>query len=479
MKTNILLAAIAILPAVADGAPARGAGKMSLHDYLEQVRSANTAYRGALLASEGALGRSHEGAKLVAPTLFASAQLVSDAKQPVSPGFTYDKLRQNGYVVGLSQATRFGLQARLSYNLNYFSYVNAGVPGGTMGINASYYEAHPTLELTQSLWANGFGRATRANLELAEAQALSAGYSNRHLARATRIHAETSYWTLVVRRQNLRLQSDAFERAQKIYDWSARRARLQLADRADELQAKALLELRRLEQQAAVDDVRSAQVQFNVARGIDLPDVPESLPELDASIIDPLSVPERAPMRDDVRAAEQAARATAAGATAAAETDLPTLELFGSYAFNGRDAGAGSATSDAFSSGRPTQAVGVRFSLPLNLGTLSDARRGWAREREGAALAYEHRLLEQEQEWEDLTRRFAEVKQRYKLTLAIERAQAEKLQHEKGRLQRGRTTTYQVLQFEQDYALAQIARIRAESDVLVVYAQLELFGEAT
>ena len=51
-------------------------------------------------------------------------------------------------------------------------------------------------------------------------------------------------------------------RAEKIHEWNARRAKLQLADNSDLLQAQAALELRRLELANAVNDEREAARVF-------------------------------------------------------------------------------------------------------------------------------------------------------------------------------------------------------------------------
>jgi outer membrane protein TolC len=55
--------------------------------------------------------------------------------------------------------------------------------------------------------------------------------------------------------------------------------------------------------------------------------------------------------------------------------------------------------------------------------------------------------------------------------------QKEKLEYEKYRFNLGRTTTYQVLTFEQDYAQALIARLRVEREILAIHSQLKTFTE--
>ena len=116
--------------------------------------------------------------------------------------------------------------------------------------------------------------------------------------------------------------------------------------------------------------------------------------------------------------------------------------------------------------------------MPLDLGALSDARRGWAREEAASELRLKRLVYEQEQGWKDLSRKFEEAKKKLVLTVQIETAQLSKVRRERERLNQGRSTTYLTLLFEQDFAQSQLARIHAEADVLAVIAQMELFGEA-
>ena len=54
--------------------------------------------------------------------------------------------------------------------------------------------------------------------------------------------------------------------------------------------------------------------------------------------------------------------------------------------------------------------------------------------------------------------------------------QKEKLEYEKYRFELGRTTTYQVLTFEQDYAQALISRLMIEREILSLHAQLKTYA---
>ena len=205
----------------------------------------------------------------------------------------------------------------------------------------------------------------------------------------------------------------------------------------------------------------------------------EALPEIDTDILGQLKVPERADMRDDVKAAQQAQRATEANAQLSLEKNRPSVDLFSTLALNSKNPAANTAFGDSFKNQKPSVLFGVKISAPLDIGAVSRSNSGWAKEQVAADLTFQRKALEQESDWSDLNRRLAEAKRRLELALQIEDAQQRKLTHERERLNRGRTTTYQVLLFEQDFAQAQLTRVQAEAEIINVLVQMKTFGSQT
>ncbi len=448
--------------------------QLTLENFLEQVKENHQGFKASQNLSQGALERSQEGGLLLSPTFFTAAQLSSDAKK--NPLFAYDKVALNTYSLGLSQTFLSGTQIKLSYNLNYTNYVGLAPP---------FFEGKPMFELTQPLWRNSFGSETRRAQEVLESGALATHFGESYKLKLILSDAESTYWRLVLARQNVKTQEEGVSRAEKIYKWSSNRSRYRLADESDTLQAQAALEVRKLQLQAAQDEEKSASRAFNQARQTpplqttNDNTVSESLAELDSEKIKLLDIPKRTDIREDTKAAEQFERASVANALSALERDSPTFDLYASYALNSKTATQGSAISDSFKTDQPTRAVGIRLIAPLDIFLLSKIRGGWQKERSGAELAYQRKLYEQEQDWTDWTRKFQEAKTRFQLSLSIEEIQKKKFFYEKERLGRGRSTTYQVLVFEQDFAQAQISRMQAQTEILQLYARLKLFGDGS
>ena len=445
---------------------------LNLESFLKQVIEKNDSIKSSSIASKASLLRLDEVELMTAPNLFANAQYLSDKK--ITPFFGYSEYRSDSYNLGISQLTTFGLQGKLYYNINSYQYM--GLPAGRDITPNPYYQGRPVLELTQSLWRNGFGAETRALKNQAISATMVTHYTESFKVKAAMADAESAYWRLALARENVLVQKSALDRSQKIYEWSARRSRLQLADPSDQLQAQAALELRKLQFQAAVDDERSAARSFNMARSIDSDRVEEVLETLDADLIHSMKAPERVSVRDDVRIAEYSSHAAVAQAQASIEADSPTFEVYGSFALNSSDSNYADAFRNSFTLNQPTVAVGIRFSTPLYFGAAANAKQALGVAQIAAETSYQRKSFEQEQEWKDLTQKFEDTKKRYELSRTIEQVQQKKLLHEKERLNRGRTTTFQVLQFEQEYAQAQLVRIQSQADVLQIIARMKLFG---
>jgi outer membrane protein TolC len=262
-----------------------------------------------------------------------------------------------------------------------------------------------------------------------------------------------------------------------MFEWNSRRAKLQLAEKSDSYQSEALLELRKLQYESAISEERSASYAFNLSRGLDSQKVSETLTEIDKVLINKLEIPKRMSMREDLMAMKQAQRLAEANATLAKEKDSPTLDVFANVALNGMDFNQlPPAITQSFKTDNPTLIMGVKFSTPLDLGNVIDSKKGWTQEILAADLNFQRKQFEQDQEWKDLNLKFQEAKRTFELSKAIEHVQKEKMLHEKDRLQKGRSTTYQTLSFEQDYSSSQLSRIQAELQILQIIAKMKLFS---
>lgn len=465
-------------PALAQGKVAKAAktpaptSVLTLDEYLAQVRNGNEAFTAAKITTEGAGERAGEASLLTSPSLTGNINASRSQAETYNQG---DDNKLTTYSLGVNEITNFGLTANLSYVINDLS-TNAVVPAGYGNPNA--VTAGPVLTLTGSLWRNFFGAEIRATQLQLEAAALATRYSQSFLQTQLLADAEIAYWRLALAREQVAAAREVFALTERSQKWSANRQRLALTDRSDLLQANAALLARQLDLQTALDAEKAASRYFNTVRGSDADVVADGLSSFEPTMIERLKVPDRVQFRDDVKSAEQSQRLARANALLGVERNTPTVNVVGTMGLNGRDAAFGQATSKSWSTSRPNYAIGVALNVPIDQWTGGDVRAGYRREAQAADILYKRRVFEQERIWHDQTSLFNDAVGRYKIAMDQEKAQREKVDYERQRHDRGRTTLYQVLLFESDLAASQLARIRSQADVLNAYAQLKTFGGA-
>ena len=447
--------------------------ELPLSAFLEQVKSQHQGIQASSLASQGALLRSEEGSLILAPQVFATVQLSSDGRETVNPSIQGNKTVYSLYNLGVSQVTSFGLAAKVYYQLSYT---------GLVGANPSFlpltefHEARPAIELTQSLWRNWGGRETRAGVEALNAAAAATAHAENYKIAVSLAEAEGAYWRLALAREMVSLQRETFDRALRLKEWTDRRVKLHLADASDRLQSEAGLAVRQFDLQQAVDEEAAAARAFNSLRSVSNPHVPETLDRLSGARIRALTTPSRSADRGDIQAAREQARAAEAGARAALEKNRPTLELFAQAALNGKAAASSSAMTNSLKTDHPSVAAGIQLKAPLAFGRSSDTREGYSRDVIAAERNLDRKLFEQERDWIEVQSNFEAAKRRYDLAEKIEQLQREKYRTERERHNRGRTTTFQVLQFEQEFSLSELARLRAASEILSVHSRMKLYS---
>ncbi len=453
---------------------ALNANSLTLNEYLAQVQSQGLDVKEARQQQEASALEGREADLSFRPSLFLNAELSKDQALPNPPLLNYDAYKSEKYSLGLTEQFAFGLQTKLSYQLTHTDYVNAAIPG--VNIPLHFWDARPVLELKMPLLQNGFGRAVRAQRDLIRAQAESNGFKSSAQSLALTIQAEVAYWQLASAKQAVDVQMQALKSAQGVKDYVSHKSEMNLGEESDVVQASALVEARNLQLEQSKNDVKSAAQDFNALRFQNSSGVPDALDPIVADTVAQLPVPTTRPgSRLDVLAAEALSRLQAADARVNGERNRPTLDLYGTYALNGRDNAADSATDNITKAGRPTSIVGLRFSMPLDRSAQGDALHG-ARLREEAALTgYQRALFNQDKDWSDLVRKIGETESNLKLASDLEVIQTKKLAIEKNRLKQGRTTTYQVLLFEQDLLAAQLSRVRNAAQVLAFRSQMKAY----
>ncbi len=463
---------------------------LTLEEYLNQVRSSNQSMKGSQATIEATKQRENSSDLITTPEVFGQVAHSVDEKPPAS-FMSGDKTEATTYSLGVRRNWSFGLQSQLSYNLNKIDIerddfpptLGGGVVNPLVALNddstKKFSEGRTQLDLSQPLWKNWLGREYDITRETTQAKLSAQRQGEQYKIKAMMAQAEFIYWQLALATDAVRTQEGALVRFQKIRDWVKNRVNMSLADRADLLQAEAGVKARRFELELTMRDRVALQRTFNSLRSIQGDRLEADIMPISARMLSDMTMAAGSVKRLDIEVARSLEKAAESEVQQWREKFKPDVSIFGSYATNSRDDSLGTAASDAFKADKPTMVIGVKFSTPLDRDLINRERQGLVKASEAARLDREQKEFNARQEWEDLMRQLSDARTRLQLANEIESAQKQKLDYEKNRLERGRTTTYQILLFEQDYASAQLGTIKAKADILGIIAKLKSFGDAT
>jgi len=450
------------------------AAPLSLDQYLNQVRSGNHSYKASQLTGDAALEKAADSELVYAPTVFATVQSAVDKKELLPAAQRGTETDYMSAQFGVSKVSKFGTAGKIYYNASHTKIhgtSNMYVP------EPEWHETAPTLEVTQPLWKNALGRDLEKTVELQAGQANITKLTEQLKRKVSMSEAEGNYWRLVLARESLRVSKENLERVKKIVAWNRRRVSKELADSADLIQAEALGEIREMEVTIAIDEERAASYAFNTSRGDPNPSVKEELIKITGELLANLPLPARAAEREDLTVSIQAARLSDIGADLAESKYQPSLDIFASGSLNGRNTTSyAKANSESQKAKHATYALGVKLSAPIGGESINRLRAGYAHDRQAAALSLQRKRYENDREWTDLTLKLQEGKSRLNLTQKIESTQLRKLNAERDRQSRGRSTMFQVMQCETDYAASQLNVIRNKAEILGIIARMKTFG---
>ncbi len=385
------------------------------------------------------------------PELEVIVERVNENRERLSTGATI-KPRLDNVTAVLSKPFATGTEITIGP-----SWERALTPSLTPG-NRSTIDWQITL--SQSLWQDGFGRATRlrhSREDYERKQQLAEALLRRGQLLA---EFETIYWDWALAVREEELQNKNLKRSEEILRWVRDRYNRQAAENIDLLQARALLN----QSQLRVATVKQNLV-LQVARmeryapGHAWRPMPEDL-----SISRPLETLATKWVGGDLTQAATLDYLSASNAALAAreraketrESIRPELDLELAYGKNAIDTESNEALRRSYEESHEYSSIGVVFRTGLDVGRerkLVDSVRAQrdAAERRSEARAAENRIA-----WDQLKREIAELETRLSHAKELVDVQVRKANAERERYRKGRSTAFQAITFEQDAAEAEL-----------------------
>ncbi len=443
---------------------------LKLSEYLSQVKSSGAAGKAAELKDSSTELALRASEQVTALRLTGSASYFDDGRPTLNPSFQGENTLVKAYSLGLQQQTSFGPKWGLS--LNQSETLISG-PGLIIQQN-HFFDVYPKLDVSVPLWRNFLGSETKATRD----QLLFQTQAARSFAKLTQaqrtVEAELAYYKLAIARQQLLIAKDSFDRAQKIMNWAQSRARRNLGEESDFFQAQAAVQGRRLEVLQIENSIGDLERQFNIIRGIDSSQVKEKLEYQSFNPTD-LNLVNEKKRRLDLEASEFNLKATQAGAALQVQQSRPTVDLQFQKLIQGRARDISGAYS-SYSSGDYDQwALSLQVSTALDWTLSNDLNKAAQMDVEAANLQLERDRLDSADAWETIKQKSQLLKNSIQIARELETLQGQKAQAERQNLNRGRSTTFQVLSFEKDYANSRLNLLNLELQGRQLISQIKLF----
>ena len=426
----------------------------------------------ALHLKKEALSDSAEEANLIFSWQFVGALgWRGDGAPSLDPNFSYDSISTWNGDLGFQKASTWGLETKLGLN-SVRTKIEAGNSGQGV-FDSTGWQSVPSLEVRLPLVAGGFGRKLRA-----EYQALS--FQKRSEALAAEIEydqkvqeAKSLFWATVLQREAISTQKASLERIQKIFNIAQAQSRRNLEASSNLLQARSALEQTELELKAG--QLKAAQLE-RLLRVVLSKISNVTLPSYDFGKFSKVSENEyvgKISAQDRLSSFSQQAQASLAGA--GYEDTLPRLDLLATYSQDGRKSSLGGSVGESLKPNSQTGFIGLQWRIPLEAKLSQEARARRATLLRVAALreAYAERE-EAPAMTEDLVSQFNQSVDLMSLTLKLEKTQTDKVNNERALLGQGRSSMYQVLQFEIELARAKAAKFSLALDIEKLHQQLSL-----
>ncbi|PTL36218.1 hypothetical protein CLG94_06055 [Candidatus Methylomirabilis limnetica] len=412
--------------------------------------------------------------------------LTLDANRTVTPTFNVlqgtqvSEIENRDVNTSLTQKLPFGASYTLSLTNNRFD-TNSAFAQPPQGFNPSY-KTFLNLSITQDLLKNFGVDVNTAPIKIARNNQAISVTQFRQQANQVITSVHSTYWSLVFAIENLEVQRRSLRLARELEDLNRARVRAGVAAPVEVTQAEAQAAARVQDVILAEKAVKDAEDQLKLI--VNFPDgeriwartvLPaDTLPFEVAPMNTDASIQEALEKRPEYAAAKLTLQNSDLDLRVKRNQLLPSLQLQGNVGLNGLNSSAGG-DLDRLTSGDFTQwSAAMVLTYPLGNRSARSAftQARLSHDQAGASLLnLKRQIISQVRE---AVRRIDADVRRVEATRAARALAEEQLRVEQKRLEAGVTTTFNVLSFQRDLAVAQASEIQAITTYNQDLANLDL-----
>lgn len=450
----------------------RGVG---LEQFLNEVKERNPKVKALALLVEASEDRRVSGDLELTPIAGASYSYLSDQSQPQQiPGAT-KTLSRTGELY-LAKKFSSGTDTRLFAQGKDYEF-----PGATSPYPSKYATGSLGITLSQSLWKNFFGSATRLREKRESAVSTLEKVQTESQLRQFMSDAEVAFWNYLYKKEEKRQREESLDRSNKILSWVKRRESDGISDKSDRFSSEALVSARQLYLLNSEDDLRSAEQSIRDYLGLEKAD---PFPELTGDI--GISRPIKGQfsrgqkiLRADVYLQVLDSKTKKLVADEVVDGLKPDLSLQASYKTNSFEENLTKATNKWTDASTPTSMVGVQFTYMFDTSVKESKRSAAKKEALAADLKAKKMMRESESAWSELLRRYDELSQKIAIAENMKDFQMQHAKQEQFKLSRGRSITNQVVTSEEDASSAELTVIQLKAEQRKLEAMTRSYFEVS
>lgn len=380
--------------------------------------------------------------------------------------------------------TAFNLDVSLNKQFNTGTTVTLGY--GTQETNSkypfmdtkyTYGTTSPYVKLEQSLLKNFNGAVTEASIAKARASAEALLYLQIYKEQEILLNAKKIYWTLSYARTVNIFRQSSLARTKKTLDWNQKRYNNDLAEKTDLLQSKAAYKIRELNLKLAKEDEIESSRKFNEFINISSDKVDyeiDSIEKLGENFKNIKGLERNDGKRADTLSAIASADSYVYAQKIASKNIGSDLKIIGKYALNGVDSNISESFSQLKADKYSSFMVGINYSLPLDFSIKKAVIEGYDYDIMSSKKQIEQAELSESNGWLQLLQDWDDAKAEYLIAKDIFDIQQERNKEEQKLLMSGRSTTYQVLESEQDLDDAILSVYQTSMNAIFVYIESEM-----
>ncbi|MDH4468981.1 MAG: hypothetical protein QE271_13060 [Bacteriovoracaceae bacterium] len=411
---------------------------------------------------------------IYSPYSFGSFGYSDDERQKLNTQFVGVETIGKFYEFGVGKRFNSGAELKLGYT-NQFADIR-----GTVLQDVTAYEPALKLSLAIPLWRNFGGGEWSYQAKTTEFRWRSQIYAAKQTEKNLLTYSENLYWQYATLLAIKEIQIQGLKRSKEIENWASNRVKNSLGDQSDLYQSQAVVVGKELNLNETEDKIQSLKkaIETLLNREEKVSDahqweMPKEIPLPQAQMITNAGGSETPMTTSEVQAIYYQSESEQNSYQETKEQNRFKLDLVADYAWTSRERGFNDSWNELKTGDFPWWTLAIKYEQSLDFGSIQNVEAGQYKLINASKKDYQNALQKAQKDWLLMVNQWSLLEKKQKLCAKLELIQQNKLDFERKRLRTGRTTTFQVLQFEFDYLQSQLQHLQTKLELWNLKSQAQ------